>query len=91
MKLAKMSIAGSLESNDALITIQPVDKRGVELVIESIVEKQFRDRIEKAVRQVLKDYDIDGVYVRVQDRGALDCTLKARMEAAILRGKGDLQ
>jgi citrate lyase subunit gamma (acyl carrier protein) len=86
-----MSIAGSLESNDALITIQPVDKRGVELVIESIVEKQFRDRIEKAVRQVLKDYDIDGVYVRVQDRGALDCTLKARMEAAILRGKGDLQ
>ena len=91
MKLAKMSIAGSLESNDALITVQPVDKRGVELVIESIVEKQFRDRIEKAVRQVLKDYDIDGVYVRVQDRGALDCTLKARMEAAILRGKGDLQ
>ncbi|NPV44438.1 Citrate lyase acyl carrier protein [Koleobacter methoxysyntrophicus] len=91
MKLAKMSIAGSLESNDALITIQPVDKRGVELVIESIVEKQFKDRIEKAVRQVLKDYDIDGVYVRVQDRGALDCTLKARMEAAILRGKGDLQ
>jgi citrate lyase subunit gamma (acyl carrier protein) len=91
VKLAKMSIAGSLESNDALITIQPVDKRGVELVIESIVEKQFRDRIEKAVRQVLKDYDIDGVYVRVQDRGALDCTLKARMEAAILRGKGDLQ
>lgn len=91
MKLTKMSIAGSLESNDALITIQPVDKRGVELVIESIVEKQFRDRIEKAVRQVLKDYDIDGVYVRVQDRGALDCTLKARMEAAILRGKGDLQ
>jgi citrate lyase subunit gamma (acyl carrier protein) len=86
-----MSIAGSLESNDALITIQPVDKRGVELVIESIVEKQFKDRIEKAVRQVLKDYDIDGVYVRVQDRGALDCTLKARMEAAILRGKGDLQ
>jgi len=91
VKLAKMSIAGSLESNDALITVQPVDKRGVELVIESIVEKQFRDRIEKAVRQVLKDYDIDGVYVRVQDRGALDCTLKARMEAAILRGKGDLQ
>lgn len=90
MKILKPTVAGSLESNDALITINPVDKDEIKIIVESIVEKQYRDKIYAAVAEILKDFNItSGVHVRVQDRGALDCTLKARVEAAILRGKGE--
>ncbi|WHH57840.1 citrate lyase acyl carrier protein [Petroclostridium sp. X23] len=89
MIINKMVMAGSLESNDALITLGPPKGEGIELTVESIVEKQFGDKIRKNIREVLADFDITNAYIRVQDKGALDCTLKARMETAILRSKGE--
>jgi citrate lyase gamma subunit len=29
---------------------------------------------------------VTGAQIRVQDRGALDCTIRARVETAVLRG-----
>jgi len=87
MEITRMVLAGSLESNDVLITLKPNEEKKVELVIESIVEKQFLDRIEKVIREILTAYQVTGGLVHIQDRGALDCTLKARMETAILRVK----
>lgn len=86
MKISNIAVAGSLESNDALVTIKPKDGSGVEIELDSIVKNQFKDRIIAAVKETLEKYNIDGAEVKVQDRGALDCTLKARTEAAILRG-----
>ena len=50
---------------------------------------QFGDAIEASVRAVLAAFGVTGAKLRVVDRGALDCTIRARVETAIKRAKGD--
>ncbi|MEF9894676.1 MAG: citrate lyase acyl carrier protein [Clostridia bacterium] len=83
MILQKPAVAGSLESSDALITIEP--SSALEVQIESVVMRQFGDAIDRAVREVLAEQDVTSGCIRVQDRGALECTIKARVEAALGR------
>ena len=87
MKVEKMVMAGSLESNDLLITLSESEDKTLNLSIESIVKKQFGKRIESIVQEMLQEFNIEEGNVRIQDMGALDCTIKARMETAILRLK----
>ena len=42
---------------------------------------------EKAVLEVLDECGIDKAQVRVVDRGALECVIRARVEAAAMRVK----
>ena len=41
------------------------------------------------VLQVLQQQGVEKATVRIADRGALECVLRARVETAILRGKGE--
>ena len=75
-----------MESSDVYVEIEPCDS-GLELQIESVVEKQFGEEIKSAVYDVLQQYDITNASVRVADRGALECVIRARVETAIIRGK----
>lgn len=84
VKILRMAVAGSMESNDAMVTVEPSNELSVE--IESVVKAQFGDAIERSVMEVLKDLSVDGCALSVKDRGALDCTLRARVETALLRG-----
>lgn len=79
----KVGIAGSVESNDVLITVQPSE----ELIIEitSIVDAFFHDQIEKVIIDTLKEKNINKVKVTCQDKGALDYTIKARLVTALAR------
>jgi citrate lyase subunit gamma (acyl carrier protein) len=79
----KVGIAGSLESNDAMITTQEADSLSIE--ISSIVDAFFHDQIEKVIRDTLKERNIDKVKVICQDKGALDYTIKARLITALER------
>lgn len=85
MKITKPAKAGTLESNDILIMIMPNEEGGVRLELESIVIKQFGDQIEKVILEKLKDMEVEDVFIKAQDRGALDCTIAARVETAIKR------
>ena len=85
MKIVKNSVAGTLESSDALITVSQADGEANSLEVESIVYKQFGARITAVSREVIEASGITGAAVRVQDRGALECTLRARLETAIER------
>ena len=84
MKIAKAAVAGTLESSDAMITITPLDK-GLNIEVESVVLNQFGPEIERAVRDVMGEFSVEDAHVRVQDQGAVECVLKARVEAAIHR------
>lgn len=84
MKINKSAAAGSMESNDAMILIEPGEGE-IEIAIESVVKRQFGSQIEKAVKGVLDEFGVDDARVWVRDKGAVECTLKARMETAILR------
>ncbi|KFZ27266.1 MAG: Citrate lyase acyl carrier protein [Candidatus Izimaplasma bacterium HR2] len=75
--------AGSLESSDCLITISDSDT--LDITIESVVFKQFGDDILEVITNTLKEHKIDKLKVLCQDKGALDYTIKSRLETAILR------
>lgn len=87
MKINKVAKAGTLESNDALIMIMPNDNTGVEVEVESIVMKQFGEQIKKVILEKATELELDGVKIQVQDKGALDYTLKARLTTAVARAQ----
>jgi citrate lyase subunit gamma (acyl carrier protein) len=78
-------VAGSLESSDVLVTITPVQGMGVDIHVESIVIKQYGKRIRAVAEELVKAASLSAASVRIQDRGALECTLRARLETAIER------
>ena len=82
-KIIRKSLAGTFESSDALIMIAPADELTIE--IHSTVKERFGEEIENAVREQLSECGVDAAYVKVQDRGAVDCVLKSRTEAAVKR------
>lgn len=83
MKIEKKSIAGSLQSNDCLVSLEPYE--GIEINIDSPLIQQFGDKMEEAVREQLKEMGVSGCKVSLEDRGALDCTIRARVEVAVRR------
>ena len=90
MEIKLSASAGTMESSDAYVEIEP-GTDGVKLQLESVVMSQFGEAIEKAVRNVLEELAVENANVRVVDRGALECVIRARVETAVLRGKGDAQ
>lgn len=82
-KIVKTGRAGSLESNDLIVEIEPADDLIIE--IKSVVEDIFKDQIEDVVKKTLKDLNIDKAKIRIDDRGALDFTISARVETAVKR------
>lgn len=91
MKIEKKAAAGTMESNDVFIVVEPCEK-GVTIDLSSPVEKQYGPQIIETIRQVLSELDIDGACITAVDRGALDCTLRARTQTAVSRAlRGDAQ
>lgn len=87
MKVSKIAIAGTLESSDALIRIEPCD--ALEIEINSSVEKQFGEAILQTVEQLLAKLNVTNAKVVVEDKGALDCVLQARLKAALVRASDE--
>ena len=84
MEIKKAAMAGTLESSDAQVTVEP-GTEGIELSIESSVIHQFGRQIKATVMETLERLDVKDAKVTVVDKGALDCTLKARVECAVYR------
>lgn len=86
MEIKKCAAAGTMESSDVYVEIEPAEA-GLELELESVVLAQFGDAIRAVVLEVLAQCGVTAARVRVADRGALECVLRARVETAILRGR----
>ena len=87
MDILTKASAGTVESSDAYVEIEPAN--GLSVNVESVVEVQFGESIRESVLDVLKEQNVQNASVRVVDRGALDCVIRARVETAVLRGKGE--
>ena len=87
MDILKRASAGTMESSDTYVEIEPANELNIN--IESIVKKQFGDKIDAAVREVLADLGVSSASVRVVDRGALECVIRARVETAVKRSGGN--
>lgn len=84
MKIERPAKAGTMESNDVYIMVHPSDD-GIQIELESIVMKQFGKQIEKVIRETLNELRVENVLLVAKDRGALDYTIRARVETAIKR------
>lgn len=86
MELKKRVFAGTMESSDAYVEMEPKEN-GISLQVDSVVEAQFGDQIRASILDVLEKHGVKNAMVRVVDKGALDCVIRARVETAVLRGK----
>lgn len=87
MEIKNKAAAGTLESSDIYVIVEPNDN-GIELQLESIVFNQFGEEIEKTVREVLNDYKVENIKIQLKDRGAVECAIRARVETALKRAGG---
>lgn len=84
MRLIQTALAGTLESSDAQVKVETAEN-GIELDIASDVINQFGRQIKETVLETLDRLGVENAKVTVIDKGALDCTLRARVECAVFR------
>lgn len=77
--------AGTMESSDIYIMVQPNAEGGIIIDLESIVMKQFGKQIEEVILKTLEKLEVKNIHLIARDRGALDYTIRARVETAIKR------
>lgn len=85
MDIVRCAVAGTLESSDTYVEVQP-SENGITIELESVVKEQFGEDIEAAVRDVLKENNVENASLHIVDRGALECVIRARVETVLLRG-----
>ncbi|NLB50251.1 MAG: citrate lyase acyl carrier protein [Clostridiaceae bacterium] len=83
MKVDKKARAGTLESGDLFVTIEPSEK--LEISLESPVKDQYGDAILQTVRELLDQWGVESGRITLADQGALDCTIRARLTTALRR------
>jgi citrate lyase subunit gamma (acyl carrier protein) len=83
MQIVKKVQAGTMQSSDLMVFIEPATELGVE--IESTVKKQFEHLIRAKIEEVLARHGVTAGKVRVTDRGALDYAIEARLVTALKR------
>jgi citrate lyase subunit gamma (acyl carrier protein) len=87
MEIKSIAQAGTFESSDILIMVEPA-RNGREIDIDSSVLIQYQDLLLKEINTVLDKYDIADIHLIAKDKGALSCTIVARTETAVLRSIG---
>lgn len=88
MKIERTAAAGTLESSDALVTVEPNGDERIALDISSSVLNQYGRQIKQLILETLERLEVTSGRITVVDKGALDSTLKARIECAVFRASG---
>lgn len=86
VKIIKTAQAGSLESGDILLTVAPGPAgSGIIIKLDSIVLARYGEAIRNTLTATAVDQGVADVYLTAVDRGALDCTIRARLLTALAR------
>ncbi|MDD3832038.1 MAG: citrate lyase acyl carrier protein [Clostridia bacterium] len=83
--MLKSASAGTLESGDIYIEVSPIIEHKIDVKLTSIVAQQFGKRIKQIIIDEIAKRDLNGISVNVVDKGARDCTVKARINAVLNR------
>ena len=84
----KNAAAGTLESGDIMIQIAPAETKGLHIELDSTVAAQFGRQIRTVITETLTGLGIEDADVKATDKGARDCTIRARVTAAAVRATG---
>lgn len=86
MKLIKSAQVGTFESSDIMILIEPADEgTGRDIELNSNVIMEYGEAILQTINEVLDQFNISDIKMLATDKGALNPTIKARVEAAVKR------
>jgi citrate lyase subunit gamma (acyl carrier protein) len=88
MEILKSSIEGTMESSDIMVTLEP-GSAGINIELQSQVEKQFGRQIRSVIENTLAELQVKNAKVIAVDKGALDCTIQARVKTAVYRASGE--
>lgn len=89
MKIIKEALAGTLESSDLLVRVSPGTPASLAINIQSEVMRQFGAQIRAVVDDTLAKLGVTEGDILIEDKGALDCAIRARLQTAVLRGAGE--
>ena len=84
----KQAQAGTLESGDIFIQIFPAETEGIDISLDSTVAYQFGEQIRHVICETAAQFGLRDARIAAIDKGALDCTIRARTAAAIERATG---
>lgn len=90
MKILKPAVAGTLESSDCQVTVEPGEGK-IELQIKSSVFHQYGKQIYSTIMETLERLEVKDIKIGIVDKGALDCTIRARVEGAVYRSIGETE
>jgi len=85
MEIKKIGVAGTVESSDINIVIEPSNELGINIYLQSAVMKQFGRQIKNVIEETLKNEGVESAVVRAVDKGAIDFVIKARTLTALYR------
>ncbi len=85
MTLVETAVAGTMESSDIMITLSPRQGGGIDIELSSSVIKQFGNQIRREIASTLGELGVENAAVVAIDKGAMDCTIRARVQAAARR------
>lgn len=90
MQIRKPAIAGTLESSDCQVMVE-AGEGTIDFSLDSVVINQYGNQIRKVVFDTLKNLGVDDIKITIVDKGALDCTIRARVEGAVYRSVGQTE
>jgi citrate lyase subunit gamma (acyl carrier protein) len=83
-KIAAQS--GTFESSDVIFLIEPLPSNsGRKIELNSTVMQQYGVSFRQIVDDMLDQYELTDIHLIAKDKGALEPTIKARLETAIKR------
>jgi citrate lyase subunit gamma (acyl carrier protein) len=86
LRIITEAVAGTLESSDLLVKVSPSRDKTLEIHVASDVMEQFGAQIRRVVDDTLKGLAVSDGLIVIEDKGALDYAIRARVQAAVLRG-----
>ena len=86
MEIKETASAGTIEKCDSLVTVSKGDG-DIKINLSSKVLYQYGDSIRNIILQTLKKLHINDVTVDIEDMGAFEYVIVARLEAAIYRSQ----
>ncbi|SJN56438.1 citrate lyase acyl carrier protein [Vibrio ruber] len=88
MEIKQPAFAGTLESSDLQVRIAPNHEGGIIIHLDSTVQQQFGEVIRHVVLDSLQQLKVADAILTIEDKGALDCVIQARVQAAVMRACG---
>jgi len=85
-KLNKPAQAGTVESSDILISVSPAQAgAGITIELTSPTLQQYGEQIRALILKTVQEMGIQDAVIYANEKGALDCTIEARVKTAIAR------